>query len=58
VKQAASRVVKALKEIQYKGYFTLECNCYLEGYNDDNVLQGLKDMAESAKRLALMFEKN
>ncbi len=49
-------MVKGLKEIDYKGYFTLECNSYLEGYNTDNVLQGLKDMADSAKRLALMFE--
>ncbi len=49
-------VVKALKEIEYKGYFTLESNSYLKGYNSDNVLQGLKDMARSAKRLVTMFE--
>ena len=50
-------MVKGLKEINYKGYFTLESICYLEKFNSDNILQGLKDMAESAKRLALMFEK-
>lgn len=49
-------MVKGLKEINYKGYFTLECGCYLDKFNSENLLQGLKDMADSAKKLAHMFE--
>ena len=49
-------VVKALKEIDYKGYFTLEADAYLFKYTSENVFEGVKKMAESAKRLAQMFE--
>ena len=47
---------KALKEIDYKGYFTLECDQYLHGYTPENILNGLKDMAEVDKKIALMFK--
>ena len=50
-------IVKALKEIDYKGYFTLEADCYLKEYNKDNIFEGIKNLASSAKRLAEMYEK-
>ena len=50
-------VVKALKEIDYKGWFTLEADRYLSAYNADNVMEGIQKMADSAKILAQKFEK-
>mgnify|MGYP004595281441 CR=1 FL=1 len=50
-------IVKALKDIGYNGYFTLECGTYLSGCKSEEVPQRLKDMAEAAHKLADMFEK-
>lgn len=50
-------IIKALKEIDYKGYFTLEADRYLNTYNKDNFYDGVKLMAESTRKLADMFEK-
>ena len=49
-------IVKALNEIDYKGEFTLEANSYMAKYQGDTI-DGVKDLAKSAKRLADMFEK-
>ncbi len=49
-------IVKALKEIGYDGYFTLEADAYLKAFNADNVFEGVKDMANAARRLADMYE--
>ena len=49
-------IVKALKEIGYKGYFTLEADRFLEDYSDENIFDGIKIMANTAKKLADMFE--
>lgn len=49
-------VVKALKEIDYRGYFTLESDRYLNGYTPDNVFEGLKNLADVDKKLAEMFK--
>lgn len=49
-------VVKALKEIGYSGYFTLEADQYLSGYAPEDVFAGLKDLSASARKLAVMFE--
>ena len=51
-------VVKALKDIDYKGYFTLEADTYLKtsGYAADNVFEGIKNLADSAHKLAFMFD--
>lgn len=49
-------IVKALKEINYNGYFTLEADTYLNAYNSDNVFEGVKKLAESARTLANKFE--
>ena len=50
-------VVQALKEIGYKGYLSLEANSYLKEYKEENVFEGIKALAESAKRMAKLFEK-
>ena len=49
-------VVKALKDINYQGYFTLETNRYLNDYNEENIFAGIKNMADCARKLADMFE--
>ncbi len=49
-------ILKALKEIDYRGDFTLEAYSFLKGYNQDNVLEGLVKLKESARKLADMFE--
>lgn len=51
-----AEIVSALQSVHYKGYFTLEANGYLEGYTKENVLEGLKNMALSARKLADMFD--
>ena len=50
-------VVKALKEIGYEGYFTLEADQFLRAYNEANVFEGVQKLQESARRLADMFER-
>ena len=49
------KVVKALKDINYSGYFTLEADAYLSAWADDPET-GIKNLASSAKQLADMFE--
>lgn len=51
-------VVKALKEINYKGYFTLEADAYMgsSGYTEENIFEGVKKLADSARRLADMYD--
>lgn len=51
-----SKVVFALKEINYKGYFTLEADQYLSAYTRENVFDGIKKLQASARKLANMFE--
>lgn len=51
-----SAVVKALKDINYQGYFTLEADNYLKKYSADNVFEGIKNLAAADKRLADMYE--
>lgn len=48
-------VVDALKEIEYRGYFTLEADRYLDAYTSENVEIGIRNLANAAKRLADMF---
>ena len=50
-------VVRALKEINYQGYFTLESDNYLENHTAENIFDGIKDLAASARKLADMFYK-
>ena len=49
-------IVKALKEIGYDGYFTLESDTYLRKYDAETVFTGVREMADAAKRLADMYE--
>jgi len=49
-------IVKALKEIKYDGYFTLEADAFLETYTAENVFEGVKEMAAVARKLADMYE--
>lgn len=49
-------VVKALKRIGYQGVFTLEAACYLKRYDADTVYVGINELAQSARKLAHMFE--
>ncbi len=51
-------IIRALKEIGYSGYLTLEASEYLKnsGYTKENVLDGLKKMAAAAKRMSGLYE--
>ncbi len=44
-------VAKALKEINYNGYLTLEADNYLQNHTADNIFDGLKNLAASARKL-------
>lgn len=49
-------VVRALKDIGYQGYFTLEADRYLSKYTADELFEGIRELAAAAKRLAELFE--
>ena len=49
-------IVKALKEIDYQGYFTLEADQFLKDHTKENVFEGVVKLKESARKLADMFE--
>ena len=49
-------VVKALKEIGYSGYFTLEADAYLNKFDKFTVVDGIKNLHDSVKKLAEEFE--
>lgn len=51
-----SAIIRALKEIDYKGEFTLEADAHLSKFTKENCLEGLKEMAREAKKLATAFE--
>lgn len=51
-----SAVVKALKEIGYDGYLTLEASSYLEKTPLEKLESGVKDLYNSVKKLSDMFE--
>ena len=50
-------IVKALKEIGYDGYFTLEADQHLSKFSPETVHIGVKELADSAMELAGLFEK-
>lgn len=49
-------IVKALKEINYSGYFTLEADKHLHSFTDENICDGINELAAAAKKLVTMFE--
>ena len=48
-------VVRALRDIDYKGYLTLEADRYLSAYTPENIADGINKLAESAKKLSVMY---
>lgn len=50
-------VAKALREIGYDGYLTLEADSFLSKHTVDNVLNGLKELCLSVKRIGEEMEK-
>ena len=49
-------IAKALKDINYQGYLTLEADQYLNKFNSDNVFEGVCDLAKSARRLEQLIK--
>ena len=52
-------VIKALREVDYKGDMTLECDAYLHYFCDhdkDKVFEGVKNLADAANKLVAMFK--
>lgn len=48
-------IIKALREIDYQGDFTLEADAYLGRYDKNNVFEGIKNLADSAKKLRDLY---
>ena len=48
-------IIKALHDIGYKGEFTLEC-AYYNHFDADNIFQAFKDLSDSCRKLANMFD--
>ena len=49
-------IVRALKDVNYQGLFTLESSYYLSSFTADNVFEGVCNMSRAARRLADMFD--
>ena len=49
-------VLRALKEIGYKGFFTLEANQYLKDRTAENIFAGMRQLQKSARKLADLFQ--
>lgn len=49
-------IVRALREINYQGYFTMEADQHMNGYTKENAFEGVKKLADTARKLADMFE--
>ena len=50
-------IIRALKEVDYQGEMTLEACYYLKKeYTPENYFEGVRKMADAAKRLAQMYE--
>ena len=49
-------IVRALKDVNYQGFFTLESSYYLSSFNADNLFEGVCNMSRAARRLADMFD--
>lgn len=48
-------VAKALKQINYKGYLTLEADKYLHSFTAENCFAGVQDMANSMQRFRALY---
>lgn len=47
-------IADALKEINYSGYLTLEADRFLADYTEENVFDGVKQLADAARKFAEM----
>lgn len=56
MKMDFNAIARALKEIGYPGYFTLEVNAYMANCPEDEVLSRLQDLAASARKFGNMVE--
>lgn len=50
------KIAKALKKVNYKGYLTLEADRYLSAFNSENLFEGIKNLAESARKLEKLIK--
>ena len=50
-------ILRALHDVGYQGYFTLEADSYLPGLPDDQLMQGVRSMQRAARELADRFER-
>ncbi len=50
-----NEVVKALQEIGYNGYLTLEADTHLKRFDTENIAVGIRELAESARKLKNLF---
>ncbi len=48
-------VAKALKQVGYSGYLTMEADKYLNSYNAENIFDGIKIMADSMIKFRDLF---
>ena len=51
-------IARALKQINYQGDFTLEADRYLSDYSSENILDGLNNLASSARKIVDIFSKS
>ena len=51
-----SPVIRALKEIGYRGYFTLEADQFLSAYTADNAKAGIGILSETVRKMADEFD--
>ena len=49
-------IVKALKDIDYKGYFTLEADTYLNAFTEETIFEGMINLKNAARKLTDLFE--
>ena len=49
-------IVKALTDIGYDGWFTMEAGSFYKNFNETNIYSGMEQMYATARKLANMFE--
>lgn len=56
LKQDFGAMAKALKEIGYSGWFTLEADSYLGAFTPETAFNGMKDLHAAVRKMAGLFE--
>ncbi len=49
-------ILQALKDVGYTGELTLEADRHLATFDDDRIFDGVKEMADAARRLAAIYD--